>query len=849
MPMRVSRVFLRRYKSFNVSFGNYPDRRAGSVSRPWNRIGVGKMGEEFGFVEIPIEEDVTTIVGANESGKSHLLSSLSKVLTGKGGPGDLTPRYGRTDLCHFAPVSSANSDVWPEIGIELASLSGPEWKWFAEAAGLPQDETIPSSIVLLLVSDGPETAAMLFIDNEEPVQLKSDALSAVRDVFPGIRFIDAQLTINDHVSLGTLIAAYSDRTSDEEGWFTAKAAEDAARTVLELSITPGQPIDSAAGQRLATVQTELRASRSAQKRATLEALLFRDVLGVDVKTLEFLSGLTETDRTYADSVVANWNKRIDERLNLARYWQQDDQFILRANLKKGTIFFEITDKTGAVYTFRERSSGLRYFLSYYIQAKAIEMGGEEHGIVLMDEPDSFLSVVGQRNLLSVFESLVSPDSSRRKTQLIYTTHSPFLINRNFPRRLRLVRKGDGEEGTVLVDAARVRRYEPVRSALGIDCAQTMFMGATNLILEGPVDQFLLCELVRIFSDRSNLHTLLDLNDVVVVSAESASRIAKLLDSSLWEDEPNPSVVVLVDSDGGGNDAKGQITGQTRNSKKRIDAEFVKQIADLLGARIGAQAIVTSEDLIPSSIYRDAIKKYVDRYAPEWVGQTSLLDSDAFGGAGVVVSTEEFFRRMESRQEGSYDKLGVAESAIALIAARFEAELRDPALPKNPDLLELRRRLLRVCAGLRDVISESRSRQRRESTRQALVRHVTLFMSQHHEGSTLFDLEMLVRRLNSELEALGKDGLSLTERIQLWREEIVSARQAGSDRIPVGAWPGTLDGLRALRHDPFSDKLPMTLIAEAAAPDGASAIAAEPSAVVRAPASEDETAPVVPASAT
>ena len=190
-----------------------------------------------------------------------------------------------------------------------------------------------------------------------------------------------------------------------------------------------------------------------------------------------------------DSVVANWNQLIDERLNLSRYWQQDDQFILRANLKKGTIFFEITDKTGAVYSFRERSSGLRYFLSYYIQAKAIERGGDKHGIVLMDEPDSFLSVVGQRNLLSVFESLVSPDSSRRKTQLIYTTHSPFLINRNFPRRLRLVRKGDGEEGTVLVDEERVRRYEPVCSALGIDCAQTMFMGATNLVLEGPVDQY------------------------------------------------------------------------------------------------------------------------------------------------------------------------------------------------------------------------------------------------------------------------------------------------------------------------------------------------------------------------
>jgi hypothetical protein len=112
-----------------------------------------------------------------------------------------------------------------------------------------------------------------------------------------------------------------------------------------------------------------------------------------------------------------------------------------------------------------------------------------------------------------------------------------------------------------------------------------------------------------------------------------------------------------------------------------------------------------------------------------------------------------------------------------------------------------------------VIVESRGHQRRESTRQALVRHVGFFMSQHHEGSTLFDLEMLIRRLSAELEALGKDGLLLTERIQLWRDEIASARHAGADRVPEGAWTSTLLALTALRHDPFGDKVPMTLIAE------------------------------------
>ena len=249
-------------------------------------------------------------------------------------------------------------------------------------------------------------------------------------------------------------------------------------------------------------------------------MLFRDVMGITASTLRFVAGLSLDDRTHADSLTAKWNKEIDERLNLSHYWQQDDSFALRVNYKQGILFFEITDKTGATYTFRERSSGLRYFLSYYIQAKSLEMTSRgRNAIVLMDEPDSFLSILGQRNLLAVFESLVRAESSAQDCQLVYTTHSPFLINRNYPRRLRLVRKGDAEEGTQLIDQAMLRRYEPVRSALGIDCAQTLFMGATNVVVEGPTDQYLLSELIRKFITPDKVSELLDLNSVVMVSAE------------------------------------------------------------------------------------------------------------------------------------------------------------------------------------------------------------------------------------------------------------------------------------------------------------------------------------------
>jgi hypothetical protein len=77
-------------------------------------------------------------------------------------------------------------------------------------------------------------------------------------------------------------------------------------------------------------------------------------------------------------------------------------------------------------------------------------------------------------------------------------------------------------------------------------------------------------------------------------------------------------------------------------------------------------------------------------------------------------------------------------------------------------------------------------------------------------------------MSAELDTLGKEGLSLTERLQVWREEITSARRAGDDRVSAGAWLRTKDVLRKLQHDPFGE-LPRSLIAAVqpeAAPDPA-----------------------------
>lgn len=109
----------------------------------------------------------------------------------------------------------------------------------------------------------------------------------------------------------------------------------------------------------------------------------------------------------------------------------------------------------------------------------------------MGEPDAVLSNQGQQDLLKIFDAFANPDDGSAPIQLIYVTHSPFLIDKNHGERIRVLEKGVGEEGTRVVRDASRNHYEPLRSAFGSFEGETTFIGNCNLMVEGPADQILL----------------------------------------------------------------------------------------------------------------------------------------------------------------------------------------------------------------------------------------------------------------------------------------------------------------------------------------------------------------------
>jgi putative AbiEii toxin of type IV toxin-antitoxin system len=801
--MKASRILLRWYKSFNISYRRDGPARLTEQVGPWNRLHVGdKLQQFYPFIEISIEGDITTVVGANETGKSHLLSAIAKVLTGKGIDGAAFPQ---TDLCRYAtvPENIDSSRRWANIGLQFDTENeGDDLGAALRKANIP-DPVKPRTIAVVIGDPSPDIGAQVFIDGgPTPRKIKPEELEALRTCLPRIEFIDAKSALPDNLTFNELSNALGKDTGKLTVRYPLAQAQTAASFLQKLSLNPQTPPAEPLIKELHSIQHELERDReNVSDDAKLAVLLLRDVLGYSADDILGVLKQSLAQRGYIDYHLGEWNRRIVDRLNLRKFWRQDDNAALTLRYRDGILYFDMTDKTGATYTFKERSSGLRYFLSYYIQAKALEMSHRNRdSIILMDEPDSFLSILGQRNLLAVFESLVSFESSSQTCQLIYTTHSPFLINQNFPRRVRVVTKEEAEEGTQYQGKGSSRRYEPVRSALGINCAQTLFMGATNLVLEGPTDQFLLTEVIRANLKPETVSSWLDLNGIAIVSADGVDNVEKVLSASQWADEPIPATVVVIDSDR--HDVIGRITGKERDSKRLVEPEFAIALEKLLLDGGDKGPFVTIEDVVPWRLYSTCLARYLERWKPttyaekaQYLGDVSKQEPDK---ETHVKAAERVLREIGGNH--SLDKLGVLAEVVKVLADDREGEFK-------AEVSLLSNRIQRMCQRLNVLIDRGRQRASHRSVAHNIKRLIREFLRSREHGCSIIDAENLLVRIEGEARVVEESSERLRAAIDTFHNQLDALSQAGQSRLAGTDWNDWKSRFEFLKRNPLDPALP------------------------------------------
>lgn len=131
--------------------------------------------------------------------------------------------------------------------------------------------------------------------------------------------------------------------------------------------------------------------------------------------------------------------------NLRKIWLQgrEDEVELVLSISNDGRFLTIDigdpNTYGAVST---RSRGFLFFISFILKFKECNDGDFKDLIILIDEPGMFLHPKGQKNLLDYLQSLAEYN------QVLYTTHSPFMINRLRGNTVRIAVKTP-EHGTTV----------------------------------------------------------------------------------------------------------------------------------------------------------------------------------------------------------------------------------------------------------------------------------------------------------------------------------------------------------------------------------------------------------------
>ena len=278
-----------------------------------------------------------------------------------------------------------------------------------------------------------------------------------------------------------------------------------------------------------------------------------------------------------------------------QWWKQGD-YRFRFEADGGHFRIWVSDdRRPEEVELEGRSTGLQWFLSFYLVFLVESQDTHSGCILLLDEPGLSLHPLAQRDLSDFFDGLAEHN------QLFYTTHSPFLVDADRLDRARKVyvatdgtSKASSDLGADGGDVTQRGAGYAVHAALGLSVAEGLLIGCDPIVVEGPSDQHYLTAIKLCLIGEKTLPLGREMVFPPAGGAKGVKAVASILGG---RDGVLP--VAFLDSD-----EQGTKFAQTlRTSLYEACPERVLQVGDYLNVD---KAEV--EDLIPAEV----IVKAVDR---------------------------------------------------------------------------------------------------------------------------------------------------------------------------------------------------------------------------------------------
>ena len=276
-----------------------------------------------------------------------------------------------------------------------------------------------------------------------------------------------------------------------------------------------------------------------------------------------------------------------------KWWKQGNYiFDLRADGK----FFKIwvsDDKRPEKVSLESRSTGLQWFLSFYLIFLVETKSKLKNSILLLDEAGLSLHPLAQKDLLNFFRGLAETN------QIIHTTHSPFLVDTDNIDNVKIAYIDD-EGHTVLSNNLRANtdpRHDTsiyaVHAALGLSVSDILLNGCLPVIVEGPSDQYYLSAIKTYLISTGKIQPKKEIIFMPAGGVKGVSAIASIISSN--DELP----FVILDSDNMGISFKNKLL-------KELYKEIPEKIISVGDIRQIERAEI--EDIIPFKCITKAIDK-------------------------------------------------------------------------------------------------------------------------------------------------------------------------------------------------------------------------------------------------
>jgi len=518
-----------------------------------------------------VAEDITILVGMNESGKTAALEAIAKTNYFQDDDDfkfNVTHDYPRREKKKMEKSDEEPVAIVCTYKLDESLIAAIENE-------LGKDALKSTLIDCISKYTSNRTWSNVGIDRDKFVKFQTSKLG-----ISSKSLNDKLVKINSSEELNDLIESYNEDQykegisslakfyTNEWKWESDPLSEYVARVFIKPNLPKFLYYDEyfALPSRISIEKLENKTLGDSEQK-TARALF--DLADIDTSELiqsndfeDFIAELEATEAIISEELFKYWQTN----KNLGITFQIDSVKDGSNRVIEHVLDIRVKNK-GVSLPLKNRSKGFNWFFSFLVWFKKIQEDSDSQYILLLDEPGLNLHASAQADLLRFLEDL-SEDY-----QIIYTTHSPFMIPSNSLERVRTV----FEEDKTSVISNSIQEKDPntlfpLQAALGYDIAQNLFVSNKNLLVEGVSDLIILTALSGLLESLGRQGIREDITIVPTGGLEKVATFISLLRGSQLE------IVCLLDSY---NDVKAKAKMENLISERIIHQSKVRFFHEFL----------------------------------------------------------------------------------------------------------------------------------------------------------------------------------------------------------------------------------------------------------------------------